>query len=284
MTLTLLTLLAMVAMILLLRVVAWRGVHLAARFLREATASLKDFAGRQDVAEIKGKVATWLPQTVAFLEARLSPSRFLGLPLTLLVVAALYVAALFGGLVEELLEADELVRFDKWLNQQLESLRTDGLVEVFSWITDLGGSPALVAVALTATGLLWAASRMEATLPLWLTILGSQLTTYVGKYVLARDRPDFVTDIAVATPSFPSGHATSAIAVYGFIAYLVARELETSRQRFEVVYWAGVLISLVGFSRVLLGVHYASDVVAGILVGGFWLLVGFALAEDGRET
>lgn len=45
--------------------------------------------------------------------------------------------------------------------------------------------------------------------------------------------------------------ATSEIAVYGFIAYLVARELETTRQRFEVVYWAGVLISLVDFSRML---------------------------------
>ena len=69
------------------------------------------------------------------------------------------------------------------------------------------------------------------------------------------------------------------MAVYGFIAYIVARNLMTTQQRFEVIYWTAVLISLIGFSRMLLGLHYVSDVAAGFLVGGFWLLLGFALAE-----
>ena len=69
------------------------------------------------------------------------------------------------------------------------------------------------------------------------------------------------------------------MAVYGFIAYIISRDLMTTRQRFEMIYWTAVLICLIGFSRMLLGVHYASDVAAGFLVGGFWLLLGFALAE-----
>jgi len=89
------------------------------------------------------------------LKARLTPNRFTGLPLTLLVIAALYIAALLGGLVEELLEADELVRFDEYINTQIGMMRTEGRSTVFSWITDLGGSAALAAVSLVTTDLLW---------------------------------------------------------------------------------------------------------------------------------
>ncbi|MGM0403922.1 MAG: phosphatase PAP2 family protein [Thermodesulfobacteriota bacterium] len=110
-------------------------------------------------------------------------------------------------------------------------------------------------------------------------MLGSQFTTNAGKYVLVRHRPEFVAGVAAITSSFPSGHATSAMAVYGFIAYIIARDLMTTRQRLEIIYWTAVLISIIGFSRMLLGLHYASDVAAGFLVGGFWLLLGLVLAE-----
>ncbi|MEQ8692902.1 MAG: phosphatase PAP2 family protein [Pseudomonadales bacterium] len=94
-------------------------------------------------------------------------------------------------------------------------------------------------------------------------------------------KPLYRTSVEVSafTPSFPSGHATGAIAVYGFIAYIVARGFTTTRQRFEVAYWTAVLVCFIGFSRMLLGLHYASDVAAGFLVGGFWLLFGLTLAE-----
>lgn len=178
-----------------------------------------------------------------------------------------------------MLEADELVRFDEWINKRIAPIRTDGMITVFFWITNLAGSAAVVAVALATTGLLWAHGRWHVVAPLWVTIFGSQLTTIAGNYVLVRHRPEFVTDVTAMTPSFPSGHATSAIAVYGFIAYIVARDLTTTRQRFEIIYWTIVLVCLIGFSRMLLGVHYASDVAAGFLVGSFWLLGGFAVAE-----
>jgi undecaprenyl-diphosphatase len=70
--------------------------------------------------------------------------------------------------------------------------------------------------------------------------------------------------------------------VFGFLAYAIARELRSHRRRFAISYAASVLIVLVGVSRVFLGVHFASDVIAGWLIGSFWLLVGFALAEHHR--
>lgn len=276
---TLIYMLVMVVMIVALRLASWQALGLLLRFFGKSVRVFRQVQVRKDFSGLGSRIRASFPKTTKRLVARLTPSRFAGLPLTLLVIAAIYIAALFGGLVEELLEADELVRFDEWINQRIAPIRTAGMVTLFIWITNLAGSPALVAVALATTGLLWAHHRSNLIAPLWLTILGSQLTTITGKYVLVRHRPEFVTEVAVVTPSFPSGHATSAVAVYGFIAYIVARELTTTRQRFEIIYWTTVLVCLIGFSRMLLGVHYVSDVAAGFLVGSFWLLLGFAVAE-----
>jgi len=281
---TLISIMVMVVMIVVFRLAAWRVLCLVSRLFSKSVTFLKQVQVRKDVSGIGSRIRALFPEATRLLQARLTPSRYTGLPLTLIVISALYIAALLGGLVEELLEADELVRLDEAINQRIGSIRTDGMITVFIWITDLGGSAALIAVALVTTGLLWAHCRRHMIAPLWLTIIGSQITTYAGKYVLVRQRPEFVTDIVAFTPSFPSGHATSSMAVYGFIAYIVARGLVTTRQRFEIIYWTAVLISLIGFSRMLLGLHYASDVAAGFLVGGFWLLLGFALAEHKNHT
>jgi len=281
---TLISILVMVAMIVALRLAAWRVLCLVSRLFSKSVTFLKQVQVRKDISGLGSRIRALFPEATRLLQARLTPRRYTGLPLTLIVISALYIAALLGGLVEELLEADELVRLDEAINHRIGPIRTDGMITVFIWITDLGGSAALIAVALVTTGLLWAHCRRHMIAPLWLTILGSQITTYAGKYVLVRQRPEFVTDIVAFTPSFPSGHATSSMAVYGFIAYIVARGLVTTRQRFEIIYWTAVLISLIGFSRMLLGLHYASDVAAGFLVGGFWLLLGFALAEHKNHT
>ncbi len=276
-------LLLMIAVIILLRLAAWWGLHLASSLFSRSVSAVKQAQDRKVITGLGSRFRTSFPKTSRLLQARLTPSRYTGLPLTVIVIMALYITALFGGLVEELLEADELVRLDESINKKIDSIRTDGMITVFSWITDLGGSATFIAVALVTTGLLWAHRRRYMIVPLWLTILGSQITTYAGKYVFARQRPEFITEVVAITPSFPSGHTTSAMAVYGFIAYIIARDLTTTRHRFELIYWTVVLISLVGFSRMLLGLHYASDVAAGFLVGGFWLLLGFALAEHKRR-
>lgn len=280
---TLISLLVMIVMFALLRLVAWWGLLVLWGLGGRTVKVVRHVGDRADVSALSGRIRTSFPGTARLLEARLTPGRFTGLPLTLIVLAGLYVAALLGGLVEELLEADELVHVDEWINQRLVPLRGDGMVALFSWITDLGGSATLAAVVLVSTGLLSASGHGYLVVSLWLTLVGSLVTTSAGKYLIARQRPEFITEIAAATPSFPSGHATSAMAVYGFIAYIVARDLPGVRQRFEVVYWAAVLIGLVGFSRMQLSLHYASDVAAGFLVGGFWLLIGFTVAEFMRR-
>jgi len=237
--------------------------------------------------ELSHTMRAWLrarlPLLYGLAAARLRPGRFTGLPLTLLILAAAYLATLLGGLAQEVIEAEEVLRFDEAVNRALADWRHPAAVAAFLWITALGAGPALAAVAAVATGFLWAERRTALIAPFWLVFLGAQATTWAGKYAIARHRPVFIDAVAAASPSFPSGHATGAMAVYGFLAYALVRELPDRRERFEICYWTAMLILLVGFSRVLLSVHYATDVAAGILVGGFWLLAGFAFAEWSRS-
>ncbi len=272
-------LLLLFLVIILLWPLCWWGMRIATALYQQFLIWMAKAKQRTEVAGLWSRFSRRFPATSQLLEARLTTRHFSGLLLSLIVLVMLYLLSLFGGLVEELLEAEELIRVDNWINDQLAPVRTDSMLTVFAWLTDLGGSPALLAVAVVSTGVLWAHQQCVYIAPMWLTVLGSQLMTYTGKFLLQRQRPESVTELVEITPSFPSGHATSALAVYGFMAYVISRELNTSRQRFELVYWTVVLILLVGFSRMLLSVHYASDVAAGFLVGSFWLLMGIAVAE-----
>lgn len=261
-----------------LRWLAWRVMRLVLAIIALGPAVARATLW-QRTHPLRARLADRFPRLYAALRARLAPHDFTGLPLTLLIAAACYLAALFGGLIEEVLEKSTLVRIDAAVNNAFAAYRTRSLVTIFSWITALGAGPAICAAAIIATGFLWAHRRPGFILPLWVTFLGSQATTYIGKFAIGRVRPEFLTDIVAVTPSFPSGHTTAATAVYGFLAYAIARDLPTARQRFEVSFWTAALVLVIGFSRMFLSVHFFSDVLSGLLVGGFWLIVGFTLSE-----
>src|SRR3546814_6998916 len=115
-----------------------------------------------------------------------------------------------GGIVEEPVEAEEINRFDRAVNACFVPYRHSPLVEIFVWITGLGASNTLVGVAIVATGFLWADRRAGFVVPLWICFLGSQATTWLGKFGFDRDRPEFTTAVTALSPSFPSGPASGA--------------------------------------------------------------------------
>ena len=109
--------------------------------------------------------------------------------------------------------------------------------------------------------------------------LGAEATVWSLKFAVGRARPVFLDVATAASPSFPSGHAALSLAVYGFLAWAVARHLARRRDRRAVAGAAAAIIAAIAFSRLYLGVHYGSDVLAGLLIGGFWLLMGAARAR-----
>ena len=220
------------------------------------------------------------PRLAANLGRRLTSRQFTGLPMTLLIAAAVYASVLAIELtVEVVFDPEDIQESDARINTALEPFRSTGLIAAFAWITDLGNSATLVALAAVATAFALVTGHSRNVLPLWVTVLGTQVFTWAGKFALGRERPEFLDGITALSSSFPSAHASSSLAIYGFIAYMLARETGSQAGRFEIAFWTAVLVGLIGLSRMFLRVHYASDVVAGYLVGGLWLVIGIAIAE-----
>ena len=253
--------------------------------MKDLAATAAEQAGRVSTGYLLAAVAA-LATLLALLRAavwagvRRRPAGFRSPALAPLLLAVACGAALLAALTGAVLRAPGAVTaLDDAASTVLAPYRVPWLLAAFVWLTTLGTGAALFGVAVTATGFLWAARRAALILPLWVTLAGAQATVWTGKYAVGRARPAFLDGVAsAASPSFPSAHATGSTAVIGFLAYALAGGLPGRRERFEVAFWAVVLVALIGFSRVFLGVHFAADVVGGFLAGGCWLLLGVALA------
>lgn len=233
---------------------------------------------------IDGAIARRSPRLAAFLRSRLALDSFRGLPLTVLMVGAVVLAFLFSEMAEEILEDESVFGIDSFILQGLEPLRTAPFIGVFIWLTQAGDNTTLLIAVVVTSAHMLVGRHYNRLIGLWVTVVGSQTMLWVAKFGFGRARPEFITEATAISPSFPSGHTTGAMAIYGFIAYALAREARTDAERWEIVFWAALLIVLVGFSRVYLHVHYPTDVAAGILTGGIWLLLGIAIAEWTRRA
>lgn len=145
--------------------------------------------------------------------------------------------------------------------------RTDLLNNLAVNLTALGSAPVVTLIALCVALYAFAAGRQRIVLALFWTPL-SFLLDDVLKLLFKHPRP---TEAIIAIPdsySFPSGHAVAASALYITIALIAAQGERRQRPR-RILVWSGVTIAgLVAWSRVYLGVHYFSDVIGGLLLGG----------------
>lgn len=149
-------------------------------------------------------------------------------------------------------------------------LHHDWLTHVFHFITALGNSDVLLLVTTLSVLFFIFIDRWRTACCLLATVLlGYGIEQSVKPWV-NRPRPELSwvePQDKTKSPSFPSGHALLGMAVYGGLALSLAAALEDRRVKGLVVAAGGVLVLLVGFSRMYLGVHYMSDVVAGFCAG-----------------
>lgn len=145
--------------------------------------------------------------------------------------------------------------------------RTDVLNNLAINVTSLGSAPVVVFIALLVTLYALASGRQRVVLALFWTPLSFFLDN-VLKLVFQHPRP---TQAIIAIPdsySFPSGHAVAASALYITLALIAAHGERRQRPR-RILIWSGVVVAVfVAWSRVYLGVHYFSDVIGGLLLGG----------------
>lgn len=203
--------------------------------------------------------------------------------LGLLVAAALLLggAWMFLGILEDVVSSEPLVQFDHVVFTALQKLRTGHLDAVMIAATELGSAIVAIAVIAAVSAVL-AWKRCWRTLAYWLTAVGfAQALVWVLKMALERARPMAMYD-GVDQFSFPSGHAASSIVIYGFLAFLLARG-KRPRIRFGIALLAAGLVGLIAFSRLYLGAHWLSDVLASLSLGTAWVaLLSIAYLQHTR--
>lgn len=218
------------------------------------------------------------PRSIRFLANRVNRSQFNGLPLTVLCLAFTYVLALFAGIVEDIITSDPIVSVDHATAQLIAAFRAPSVLQPFVWITSLGEPLIVGALLLVMCLMLWLLNRKYAIVGLLISCLGASLFTTLGKLAFQRPRP-IEAVLIESSYSFPSGHATGSVAFYGFMGYLLIRTADKWKTRVNFFFAAGGLVLLIGLSRIVLGVHYLSDVWAGYLVGALWLIIGISVTE-----
>jgi membrane protein DedA with SNARE-associated domain/membrane-associated phospholipid phosphatase len=215
---------------------------------------------------------------IMFLNRRFQRGGRLGLVTTVAVGVVVASGLAFGVLLEEVLER-ETAFFDEsillWLGDHRDPLLTD----VMRAITIFGGT-VFTASALSIAVLISYIRSGSLKLPAFLTfaLIGDVGLSPVMKLVVGRPRPDFSELIDVGFHAFPSGHATSAAVICASLAFVLTRH-----QSWRVAVWiwtaAGMVAFLIGFSRLYLGVHWPTDVLAGWLLGLAWVAAGAVLTD-----
>src|SRR5882724_7653049 len=191
------------------------------------------------------------------------------------LTAAVLSLILFAWIAGSLSHAS-VRHFDFAVRNKVHEYATPMLTQWMIWISFIGGDGLIIAAILSVTlflvfhwwrAALWTVINISGTLVLDLTL----------KYSFARLRPLPFFVPMPRTPSFPSGHALFSFCFYGVLAGLLADRIES--RRLQVLIWtiAALLVGAIGLSRIYLGVHYPSDVIAGYLTGTLWVSTMVAL-------
>ena len=229
-----------------------------------------------------------LPQAV---RRRLDPEERYGLRVTLFAVAIVLVAVPFATLLFQVLAEGPAARLDGSLADRMNRAVHDQplLLRTFEIISHFGRPVTLGVVVSIASIFVWRRGQRRLAVFLVVTVVGGGLVDSVVKILVDRPRP--VVDHPVITAfgkSFPSGHAMSSIVTYGALLLALLPVLPGRRRVAAIVVTVGLVLAI-GCSRLILGVHFLTDVIGGYVLGLAWLFAATAAfelwrVELGRRT
>ncbi len=216
---------------------------------------------------------------------RVGPYVYLLIHVAVGLVLAAFAISAFDELAWGVRERDEVRAVDAAVASQITRQVAPAEIGVFGAITSLGSVKAMVTVVAGVTLLLLLRGRRLVAIGWVVTVVGGKLIDVTLKAIVQRPRPQHLFPIIAPTSwSFPSGHAMDAVVLYGTLAYIAVRYGRTGwGGTFAIVAGAAAAILLIGTSRIVLGVHYPSDVLAGYLAGVFWIAVTTSGVEVARE-
>ena len=221
------------------------------------------------------------PWLLRLVRDRLDPATATGLALTIALGLAILGGILIGLLAYLVRSSDTLVDVDVRVGQWGVDNATSWSTDALQFVTELGGTYVVIAVLIIVSVLEYRRVPNK-WVPVFLVtvVVGEILLVNAVKELLDRVRPTFNPIAETLGPSFPSGHSASAAAFYAAVALVLARRRAPTTR--ALIAGGAVAIAVgVACSRVLLGVHWMSDVAAGLAFGWAWFGI-CAIAFGGR--
>ena len=160
--------------------------------------------------------------------------------------------------------------FDSNIRYAMRQIQSPMWTSLLLTLTKLGSTLYLIIVGCFA-GLAFLVLRWFRPFVLFVIVMAGQAALHHGfKWLFARPRPPALINYPAENFSFPSGHAIGALCLYGSIAWLIATRVENSALKFGIAVFTAILIILIGMSRVYIGIHYPTDVLAGLIGAAIW--------------
>jgi len=244
------------------------------RLLRSIRADGEGVPDRLARLRAIGWIRGRFPRASAWAARRVDTSSPTGFLTSAVVIAGGICAWVFAGLTHDVIAVEEAALLDPRVERSVVAHRAAWATVAMKGVTWLGSDALLIPLVLGVGGYFWLRRHDRRPAAFMVAALvGANLWYRITKSMVGRPRPpEQLHLISVTGFSFPSGHATAVVACWGMAAVLVGSRRTT---RVKLIVWIGaaVIALFVGFSRLYLGVHWWTDVVAGHALGGLWLCV-----------
>ncbi len=237
---------------------------------------------KEKIGWIDRKLSSQMPKTWAFIKARFNAGSWYGLNLTMGIV--LFVLALFsfGEIIEDLIDKETLFYLDYRIQGFVEGIISPEITRFMVDMTNLGG----VYITVTTAGVMALCLLYKRywwkLFALFLVVGGGEIILILLKLFFHRPRP--MPQLVIAHGySFPSGHAFSAMTIYGFLIYMIWNMDKIRGLKFVVLLMSISLIFFIGISRIYLNVHYLTDILGGYAAGLAWLVFCIIMVNTIKE-
>jgi undecaprenyl-diphosphatase len=194
------------------------------------------------------------------------------------------VSLLAFSVMAVLVRRNTIVSFDINIISYVQGLEAPWLTTIMKFFTFIGNTIPVIFLTLASLFLLYKVLNHRAELILFIAVIGGANILFLSlKKFFQRARPDLHRLAEATNYSFPSGHATMAFALYGVLTYLLWRHINTFFKRTIHIIVSSIVILSIGISRIYLGVHYPSDILAGYFISAFWLMLAIGFFQRYRD-
>jgi membrane-associated phospholipid phosphatase len=212
------------------------------------------------------------PRFFQFLRRRFTRKEERGLYLTVGSVIVGIFVYYFLSIVKDIIGQDVLVQADLRIVNLVQIFHTPALNKIMLFITYLGNWQAVFLGVLIVSFILVSLKLWRQLIVLLSSVIGGQIFVWIVKNIVARPRPPLANSLLpLQDYSFPSGHSFIVFSFYGLITYFAFRYVQNKLLKIFLVTVGMVGVMSIGFSRIYLGVHWASDVLASFAIGSAWL-------------